>query len=290
MHKLKTLLCISTAAITMSAFIFTVSCKKSATTAESTATASDQAVAEKSYSDAQTISENAVATPTSMNFRTTKISGMPCATVTSDTSGGNTVVTINFGSTDCTCRDGRTRRGEIIVTYPTGQWFTSGATRTITFSNYFQDDNQITGTKTVTYEGLNSSGQPYFDVTISGTVTYPGGKTISVNWTRTRTWLSGFTISGTTPEWSVNLEYSVSGNGTMTNSAGQSVDVTIAAATPLVYSPTCKWAEAGTISYTLVSDGKTRSVNFGANTAPYTCHDTAVVTLANGTQKTITLP
>jgi len=276
----------------MTAIIFAVSCRKDTTTTESTVTATDQATAEKSYSDAQSISENAVAGG-SMNYRTTKLTGSPCAVVTSSVSGTNTVVTINFGSTDCLCLDGRTRRGEIIVTYPTNQWYTVGAQRMITFNNYFQDDNQVAGQKTVTYEGLNASNQPYFSVGIAGTITYASGKTVTVSWNRTRTWISGFTFSGGTsgtPVWSSSLEYSISGTGSMTNSAGQAVNINIPAATPLVYAVNCRWAEAGTISYTLVSDGKTRTVDFGANTPPYDCHNTATVTLANGTVRTITLP
>jgi len=289
MSKLKNVLYACTAALAMSAVVFAVSCKKSSTP-ESTSTASDQAVAEKSYADAQTISEDAyTAGNGSSIYRTTGIQSTGCATVTSDTSGGNTVITINFGTTDCVCADGRKRRGEIIVTYPTGSWNTVGASRTITFSNYYQNDNQIQGTKTVTYEGLNTSNQPYFNVTINGSVTYSStGKTVTVNWTRVRTWISGYT-SGT-PVWNINVVYSISGSGTMVNSAGQNVDINIPSTTPLIYAFSCEWIEAGTITYTLVSDGKTRSIDYGSNTAPYTCHDTAVVTLANGTQVTITLP
>ncbi len=292
MLKLKTLLYVSTAAITMTAFIFAASCKKNkstSTVAETTVSAADQSLAEKSFTDAQTISENAAAGG-SMNYRVTKLTGLPCATVTRDTTGTNTVVTINFGPTDCICLDGRTRRGEIIITYPKGPWYTIGATHTITFSGYYQNDNAITGTKTVTYAGLNGSGQPYFNVTINGTVTYPSGKTVTASWTRVRTWLSGFTLSGSTPVWSSGIVYSVSGTGTMTNSDGKVVDITIPTSTPLVFTWGCKWIEAGTISYTLVSDGKTRSINYGSNTPPYSCDATAVVTLANGTQVTITKP
>ena len=285
----------TTAVITMSAIVFAVSCKKSASTAaETTATASDQAVAEKSYSDAQTISEDAVSSgTTSINYRTAHIESSGCATVTATTSGSNTVVTINFGATDCPCLDGRNRRGEIIVTYPTGTWNTVGASRTITFNNYYQNDNLIQGTKTVTYEGLNSSNQPYYNVTIAGSITYPSGKTVTVNWNRVRTWISGFTLSGGTsgnPIWSTGVVYSISGSGTMVNSAGQTVDINISTATPLIHAFDCKWIEAGTITYTLTSDNKTRTVNYGSNSGTYTCHDTAEVTLANGTTITITLP
>jgi len=293
MKKMKSFIYAATATLVLSGLMFAVSCKKSSTTAtEGTTSASDQATAEKSYSDAQTISEDAVATGgSSMSFRTTHITSSGCATVTTTASGGNTVVTINFGTSDCLCLDGRLRKGEIIVTYATGSWNTVGASRTITFNNYYQNDNQIQGTKTVTYEGLNSSGQPYYDIVINGSITYPSGKTVTVTWSRVRTWISGFTLSGGTsgnPIWSSGIEFSVSGTGTMVNSLGETVDVTIQTANPLIFAYDCKWIEGGIISYVLTSDGKTRSINYGS--APYTCHDTATVTLANGTTVTITLP
>jgi len=292
MSKVRNVLYACATALTMSAVLFAASCKKTTTpAAETTTTASDQATAEKSYSDAQTISEDAVASGAgSVIYRTSGIQSSGCATVTSTTSGSNTVVTINFGTTDCTCTDGRTRRGEIIVTYPIGSWNTVGASRTITFNNYYQNDNLIQGTKTVTYMGLNTSNQPYYNVVINGSVTYPSGKTVTVNWNRVRTWISGFTLSGTTPVWTSGIVYSISGSGNMVNSAGATVAVSIDSSTPLIFAFGCRWAEAGTITYTLTTDNKTRTVDFGANNGTYTCHDSATVTFANGTQVTLVLP
>jgi hypothetical protein len=102
--------------------------------------------------------------------------------------------------------------------------------------------------------------------------------------------VSGFTLSGGTagdPVWSSDIVYSISGSGNMTNSAGQAVTVNIPVATPLIFTSTCKWIEAGTITYTLTSDGKTRSVDYGSTPA---CTGTATVTLADGKVVTITLP
>lgn len=288
MRKLKLVLTISTAALAMAAIIFVTSCKKSNNTTDAVATnyASDQAVAEKSYGDAQTISESAYSNGSgAMNYRTTGITGYGCATVSTTSGGGMDTMTINFGSTNCVCHDNRSRRGEIIVTYPAGKWDSVGTTRTITFNNFYQDDNAIAGTKTVTYNGLNGSGQPYYSVVINGTVTYPSGKVITVAWTRTRTWVAGYDPSGSIV-WS-NVVYTISGSGTMTSSLGQQVDVNIASSAPLYFAFDCQWIEAGTISYTLVADGKTRSLNYG-NTP--NCDDNATITLANGTTRSIILP
>jgi len=292
MRKLKLALSISAVTLAISAIVFIASCKKSDnTTAADTAStnyAGDQAVAEKSYDDVQTIAENANGTGgSSVSYRTMGLSGYCNATVTRDTSGGVVTMTINFGSTDCTGHDNRARRGEIIVTYPATGWFTVNGTRTITFNNYYQNDNAITGTKTVTYLGLNSANEPVDSVTINGTITYTSGKTVTVNWTRHRTWMSGFRLTGTTPVWTSGISYAIYGAGTMTSSTGQQVDINISSDTPLIFAFDCQWIEAGTISYTLVSDNKIRSLNYGTTA---NCDDQAVLTLANGTTVNITLP
>jgi hypothetical protein len=107
------------------------SCKKTASTGnEDVGYASEQAVTEKTFNDVQTIADQAstVSNGAGLNYRTSGITGSGCATVSSIPG----TITINFGSSDCLCKDGRTRRGEIIVTY-TGKYAASGSVHTITF-------------------------------------------------------------------------------------------------------------------------------------------------------------
>ena len=247
------------------------SCHKIAkTVAEDSTYATDFATAEKTFNDVQTVADQAAGTNGAMAFRTTTSS---CATVTHSFNGTDSVITIDFGTTDCLCHDGSTRRGQIIVTY-TGHYADSGSVHNMTFNNFYHNDNQVAGTKTVTNMGHNSLGQVYFNVAINCTITKPNGETHTATWNRVRTW-----ITQGTPN-----VYQITGTGTLVRPNGRTVGVAITS--PLVVSSDCRWIEAGTVVHTMPS-GLTRTVNYG-NTA--SCDDQATVTLPNGTTNIITLP
>jgi len=282
MRKSKFRLFIGTASLTLGVLIMAACHKNSTTSTTTTDTgfATDQSTSEKSFEDAQTAADQASVTPNgNMSFRGTATTSSECATVThsiatTGTYAGDSLITIDFGSTDCTCLDGSVRRGQILVYY-SGRYADSGSTHTITFNNFFQNDNQVTGTKTVTNMGTNSMGQTYFDVTINGNVILASGAgTLGASWTRVRTW---------TEKGSPNV-YQVTGSGTLTRANGSVVGVTIPTTTPLVFASNCRWIEAGTVNYALAS-GLTASLNYG-NTA--NCDDAAVLTY-NGRTYDITL-
>ena len=276
MHKSNLRLCLSTAAITISVFVFTAACHKSdTTTAEDTSYATDQSTTEKTFEDVQTAADQASTTNGSMNFR---ITSSACATVThsistSGTYAGDSVITIDFGSTDCLCNDGSYRRGQIVVYY-SGHYAVTGSTHTITFNNFYQNDNQVTGTKTVTNMGTNTSGQIYFDVTVNGSIILANGAgTLSASWNWVRTW-----ITQGTPN-----VYQITGTGTLTRANGTTLTADITS--PLVFASNCRWIEEGTVVYTLPG-GLTRTLNYG-NTA--VCDAEAQLTLPNGKTYNITL-
>ncbi len=269
-------------ALTLGAFVFFTACNKKdknvSTSSEDTGYATDHITAEKSYSDVQTITDQAsnVNTGGNIGYKGTELTSSPCARVTKSSDS----IVIDFGSTDCLCLDGRYRRGKIICVY-TGRYADSGSVHTITFDNYYQDYNQITGTKVVTNMGNNASNQPYFTVVINSTITKPSGATIVTNWNRVRTWTAGYNTLGNITD----DVYSITGSGTITRSTGGVVSVNIPTSAPLIVAHGCKWIEAGTINYTLAS-GATRSIDFG--TTP-SCNATATVTWSGGS-RVITLP
>jgi hypothetical protein len=282
MRKINLILPVSMSAVAIALFVFIASsCHKTKnnTITEDTGYATDQATTEKSFNDVQTIADQASTVPagSNMGYKTTNTTALGCATVTKTTG----TITVDFGATDCLCHDGRTRRGQIIVTY-TGTYADAGSKHTITFNNFYQDDNKITGTKTVTNMGNNSLGQPYFNVTIDGSVTLASGGTVSSNWTRLRTWTVGYN----TPNDFTDDVYSISGTGSMTRANGTVVSIDIPTLTPLVVAYGCKWIESGTITYTLPG-GLSRSLNYG--TTPV-CDDQATLSLATGLTKAVTLP
>ena len=178
--------------------------------------------------------------------------------------------------------NGRYRRGKILISY-TGNYADSGSTHTITFDNFYQNDNKVEGTKTVTNMGHNSLGQPYFNVTVNGTITLASGAgTIITNSTRVRTWTDGYTTPG---DFSDD-KYALTGTGTITRPSGAVVGVNVSSSAPLIMVAGCRWIEAGTITFTLPS-GLTRSINYGSTA---TCDNQAVLTTASGTTVNITLP
>lgn len=287
MFKSKLSLALSTAAMTIGLFVFVASCHKkdttTTTTTEDNSYANEHSVAEKSYDDAQSIADQANnVTSGSIGYKTTELTAGSCATVTHSATGDTT--TIDFGTTNCMCSDGRNRRGKIIV-MKTGAYTATGSVKTITFSNYYQNDNQVTGTKTITNMGNNSAGEPYFNVSVNGSVILAsGGGTITTSWARIRTWTAG---SATPTDWTDDA-YEISGSGTITRPSGAVVSVNISSATPLVIKYGCRWIEAGIIVYTLPS-GLTRTINYGDNTAPV-CDATAILTTPSGATYTITMP
>ena len=90
----------------------------------------------------------------------------PCSVIiTHDTTSNPNVLTVDYGTSNCDCNDGKTRRGKIITTY-TGAYLAPGTVITHTTDNYYVNDIKIEGTKTVTNMGLNNNNQPYFNVQI----------------------------------------------------------------------------------------------------------------------------
>ncbi len=279
---------ISIAAVTLGLFVLAFGCKKkNETTTEDTSYATDHIQAEKTFNDVEAISDQAnnnVTAGTGMGYRGTSETIGACASVSHT---GDSII-VDFGSTNCSCLDGRTRRGRIIVTYTGGSYATVGSSHTISFDNYYVDDNHVEGHKTVTNVG-DSAGHLTFHVTIDGTITRTTGTVVHAVWNRERWWYQGDTTRTGTDD-----AYMVSGTGTVTRTpsggSATTCTVTIPTTAPLVMAYGCRYVEAGTINYVL-STGATRSINFG--TTPV-CNNTATVTWTTASGATgsrdITLP
>ena len=194
-----------------------------------------------------------------------------CATRTYD--GGTHTLTIDFGTTNCLCPDGRYRRGKIIVRFTTDV-NTRRAGAVVTRENYFVNDNQHTATRTFTDLG---TGSFTVAVTNASIIRANNGGTHSwtANWTFTRT--AGYG----TPQVSDDV-YSVTGASAGTNRNGMGYTTTVV--TPLVKRADCfKYFVQGTVSITN-SNNKTMILDYGNGT----CDNVATVTV-NGHTRTITL-
>ena len=176
----------------------TTSCKKDVNDVEvDTSVSADDALADGIYSDVTNIADEAYNNGSgglkSSNENNLFLSG--CATVTLDTTVTPRELTIDFGDSNCLCRDNRFRRGKIIVTF-TGRYRMPGTVITYGFEDYYVNDNHVDGTKVITNMGLNENNNLYYNIEIVGVIhKADNGSTISWNSSRVREWVEGvFTI------------------------------------------------------------------------------------------------
>ena len=244
-----------------------------------TSAASDNALAEGTYNDVNNISDEA-ANGTLTSYMGTYSSEekaylSTCATVTNDTTVTPHMLTIDFGTVNCLCNDGRNRRGKINVSY-SGHYRDSASVHTITFTNYYVNDNKVMGTKTVTNNGHNAAGHLTFSISVNGSIIKTDGKTITWTSSRTREWIVG----EYTPTWSDDV-YLITGSASGSSSTGTSFTMSITSA--LRREIGCHHFVSGT--FELTPSGKyTRYVDFGSGA----CDNQATVTI-NGNVYNITL-
>ncbi len=252
------------------------SCKKDRDT--DITSAEDNSLAENTYDDVNDIADQAA--KGSQSFKVEDGSGIlsNCAIVTFDTNTAIKDFTIDFG-TGCLCSDGKTRSGKILVSR-TGHYRDSGTVITITFDNFFVNNNQVEGSRVVTNNGTNAAGNISFSVEVNGTVTKADGTVITWTSSRTREWIDGYETIGIHSD----DVYRVSGTASGSRVNG-STSTTFSAmtVTPLVRKVACHQFVSGTAKVT-PSGKPERTIDFGSGE----CDNEAVVTV-NGNTRTITL-
>lgn len=218
--------------------------------------ATDAARLDGNSNDVISISDAAAATG-GANLRTTATTLGGCATVTHDTVAR--IITIDFGTGTCTSLDGKVRSGKIIVTY-TGHYKDAGSTHTITTNNYYVNGKKVIVHKTVTNEGMNSSGQYWYSVTVNDSIVLGTDSIISWTGSRTRTWLEGYS----TPTRSDDV-YLIGGTTTVTRANGHVFVHSISATDPLKVALSCSYIEDGTVTITSSSTSFTtaRVLDYG---------------------------
>lgn len=198
----------------------------------------------------------------------------PVITVSPDDGSFPRTITIDYGTDGCVGLHGRVRRGVIIVTL-TDSLKNPGAVRTVTFDNFFVDDAQIQGVKTLTNEGLNAEGLPTFSRTVEdASITFPNGDVTSWEASHTIVTIEGYN----TPQFMDNV-MEVSGGSSGVNRRGVPFSVEIT--TPLVKSKSCPWIESGVKAITV--NGIIRTIDYGDGT----CDRIATLTFPNGFSRDI---
>lgn len=248
-----------------------------------TSASSDNALAAATFQDIGNIADEASRGNTLSNYKSGSPDGLlsACATITHDSLDNSNLdtITVDFGSTNCTCADGRNRRGKLIITY-TGRYRDSLTTITITPSNYFVNDNQVMGTKTIVNQGHNAAGHLVYNITVNGQIVLANGSgTITWNANKVREWIAG----ESTAVWNDDM-YSITGTANGTSANGTSFTATITS--PLIRNMALgcrRHFVQGTVDIT-PSNKPVRTIDFGSGT----CDDIATVTI-NGNTYTIQL-
>jgi hypothetical protein len=259
--------------------VFT-SCKKEKDDDDKeTVSSRDNALAEGTYNDVANMSDQAstgsLSTYIMPDHTGYKSMLSTCATVTRDSMSTPRLITIDFGTTNCLCNDGRYRRGIIYISY-TGQYRDSLSTHTITFNNYYVNDNKVSGSKTVTNNGHNAAGHLTYSISVNGQIDKATGGTITWTSSRTREWIAGESTAG----WGDDV-YLITGSANGTASSGTNYTLTITS--PLRKEIGCRHFVSGT--FDLTPSGKaTRHVDFGTGA----CDNAATVTI-NGHIYNVTL-
>jgi hypothetical protein len=260
---------------------FLGSCSKDTPVDTSFTASQDDAYAESVFDNVTNLADEAYDVGSS-NFKSAEATDnriflSSCATVTLDTTVFPRVLTIDFGDSNCLCRDGRYRRGKIIVSF-TGRYRKPGTVRTTTFDNYYVNDNQVEGTKVVTNNGFNDRGHMNWTITVNGVITLADGNgTISWNSQRNREWVEG----ASTPRDRWDDVYWITGQSSGQRASG--LQWTRKITNPLVVKLACRFIVAGTME--IKPEGKaTRTLDFGNGE----CDNLATITV-NGNTRTIHL-
>lgn len=187
----------------------------------------------------------------------------PCdVIITLDTINSFKTVTVDYGSTNCDCNDGKQRRGKIVTTF-TGQYIAQGTIITHIPIDYFVNDIKIEGVKTVENMGLNSANQPYFDVIISGVATLTTGETLTYNSVRVRKWVAGYNTL--IYRWDDEYEIIGTSQGTFSFGGGYTAQTT----NPLRVKVGCGFPVSGTIIVT-PENKPLRTVDYGSGNCDFT--------------------
>jgi hypothetical protein len=180
-----------------------------------------------------------------------------CASVATDTISIPHTLIIRFGDNDCTCFDGRKRKGTIVVSY-FGEYTDTASTHIITFSNYFINDNQVTGSIQTTRKDTTITGNWYYNVTVNDSLNMSQDplKSQFVIWTGNlvRKWVSGYSTIDRT-----QFVFSISGSATLIRPNGHSFSFAIA--TPLQVAIGCNFVQSGLVNVTGYSGA--RVLNYG---------------------------
>ena len=233
-----------------------------------TTSSQDNSIAQNIFQDVKKVVEEAASDEGASD--TNKKAGYTfgnCATVTinpawTDTATWPKVMTIDFGTTNCTGSYGNNRRGVLVVTL-SDRYRNPGSVISVQPQDYYFNDYKIEGSKTITNNGRNAANNLSYTVQVSnGKLTYPDGSISSWESTRTNEWVAGESTTLFSDGFAgiCDDEYLITGSANGVNKAGLPYSVNITS--PLHKKICCRWIVAGALDIA-PSGLDTRSIDFG---------------------------
>lgn len=266
-----------------------VSCNKNNDSNDDLNAVYNNAASETAYNDVASIGDESVIDDDLTSFKmddAEKISA-PCATVTrGDTNAMPNVVTIDFGTSNCLCNDGKYRRGRIIINCPPPSAARdSGALFHHEFQDFYVNDNKVYGYIDVKNIGLSPEGFHHFKWDIIGGLELANGAGTTI-WEshQVNAYLEGFD----TPQ-RMDDKIGVHGNSSGTTQTGETYTSEIDSMAPLKrrFSIGCRKHFISGTAYVTPQGKPTRTIDYGPD-MPEVCDDIATVTV-NGQTYTINL-
>jgi len=179
-------------------------------------------------------------------------------------------ITVDFGNSNCLGDDGRSRRGKVLIS-TTGRYHDSTTVLTVTFDNYYLNNNKVSGTATITNQGVNKASYPQYSVSIQNGIIETTNGTITWQSDGTKQWVNGIA----TP-WPANNDdvfiFTGSSYGAFTNGVPFKADII----QPLVTNTACPWISGGTVEISK-QQKIIGTLDFGGNTC-----DSSATVIFNG--------
>jgi hypothetical protein len=211
------------------------SCGKKETDAtEVTSIASDDNAADNSFADLKDAGDQAGITNTTKGYEKSKDSCVKVSVLSFDSIAKKIKLVVDFGTTDCVCKDSKTRRGKITIDY-TGALGATGSEVVYTPEKYFVNSYGVSGIKSIKIiDKLTHSIKVE-----NGKITKPDGGVITWKSDRVRKMVAG----DDTPLFLLDDAYEIEGTSSGINSAGKTY--AFATKTPLLKSLGCQWIKSG---------------------------------------------
>ena len=202
-----------------------------------------------------------------------KKGGYPIKTL--DTMSTIKIMSIDYGKENYLCKDGNYRRGVINVSW-TGKYREMGTSINISFIDFYQNDNHIEGTKSVTNNGRNLKDQLNFTIVVNGKITAINGQSHTWNSNKLRVWVAG----ESTTTWNDDV-YEISGTTTGTNRNG--ISYTAVTTKPIRVDLSCQFRFVSGIVELTPEGRSVRTIDFGNGAC-----DNQVTITVNGKSHVIT--